>query len=142
MSNNPYNDAMLQEALEEREQMNSRKKKTMRLVMVACFLGFTGSSYAWYASSPENQEKVHGMWNETVAVRQDQVLDAADSIGADMSNDAESQARLDRDMKKITGDEKTVGQRDAALRENFGKFAERKRKEIEAEKARRVAEGE
>ncbi|MFK7910933.1 MAG: hypothetical protein AB8F34_10040 [Akkermansiaceae bacterium] len=160
-------DAMLHEALAEREQMKSRRKKTVRLVMAACFLGISGSSYAWYASSPENQAKVHGLWSETVAmsqevkdsadvgkimedydaameqisVRQDQILDSAESIGADMTDDPESQARLDREMQKITGDAKTVGQRDAELRKKFGKFAESKRNEIEAERARKAAEG-
>lgn len=156
---------MLHEALADREKKQATKKKSMRVAVAACFLLTGGGSYAWYASSPENQAKVHGMWTETVAmsqevkdsadvakimedydaaldkisVRQDQVLDAAESIGADMTDDEASRERLAREMKKITKDEKTVAERDAALRENFGKFAEQKRKEIEAARARKGA---
>ena len=162
-------DAMLHDALAERDEMNASKQKKLRLVTAACFLTLIGSAYAWYASSASNQAMVHNLWSDTVAmsndvkdsadvgkimetydaatdkiaVRQDQVMDSAEALGQDRNdNDAASQKRLEQDMKSITGDARTVAERDAALREKFGKFAEEKRREIEAEKARRAAEGE
>ena len=162
-------DAMLNQAFEDRENMLTRRKKIRRLCSLVLLLGLTGSSYAWYASSPENQAKVHGLWSETktiaqdvkdgtdvvkimddydaaldkVAVRGDQVRDASISLGQDPENDdAESRAQLAKQMKWVTGDERTAMDRDAQMQKRFGKFAKEQRAKIEAERARKKAEEE
>ena len=70
-------DAMLHDALEERELNNTKKQKKLRLITAACFLTLIGSGYAWYATSPSNQEMVHKLWTDTVAMSSE-VKDSAD----------------------------------------------------------------
>lgn len=43
-------------------------------------------------------------------------------------------------VQTVTGDARTVGQRDAELRKRFGKMAEQARKDIEAKRAQQQAQ--
>ncbi|MCP5537005.1 MAG: hypothetical protein H7A51_12335 [Akkermansiaceae bacterium] len=160
-------DAMLNEAFEAREARDARNKKRFRIATAACFLITVGSAGAWYAASEDNRTAVHNLWGSAVAItadvkegtdvvaimdkydealdkieeRQGQVTDAAIELGADPSNGtAESRKQLDKSMQNVTGDARTVQQRDEEIRKRFGKMAEQARSDIEAKRAEQKAE--
>ncbi len=160
-------DAILNQAIEDREAMLARKKKMRRIATAAVFLITCGSAAGWYAASPDNQAKVHGLWNGAVAItedvkegtdvvaimdkydaalekideRQETITDAAIQLGVDPDSvTAEDDARLDEAMKTVTGDAPTVAQRDALLKKRFAKMGEQARKDIEAKRAEQQAQ--
>ena len=160
-------DAMLNQAFEDREVRKAQQKKRFRIATAACFLITCGTAGGWYAASEDNRSKVHNLWGGAVAItedikegtdvvaimdkydaaldkiedRQGQITDAAIELGADPANDsAESNAQLDKAMQTVTGDARTVGQRDAAIKKHFGKMAEQTRKDIEAKRAEQQAQ--
>ncbi|WP_435893255.1 hypothetical protein [Oceaniferula spumae] len=154
-------DAMLNQAFAEREARQARRRKIARVTTVASFLTIFGGAAGWYGYSADNRAIAQKYWDDTagivesvqkgtdtgeildtydqaldkIAVRKDQVDEASKQLGVDPTvDDPDSQAKLAEDMKAITGDARTVLDRDAEMQKRFGKMAEAKRAEIEAER--------
>lgn len=163
-------DAMLEESHEFRKKRKARQKVGLNLLLVGLFLGLIGGAYGWYASSPDNQAKVHGLWGDVqavtsgeskdslsdiidsydesldkIAVRGAQVREATIALGADPDAvDAEGDAALEAAMKEMMGGETTTFERDQMVREKFGALAEVMRAKVDADReeqeAKRAAE--
>lgn len=156
---------MLEESHEHRKKRKRRQKVALNLLMLGIVLGTLGGGYGWYASSPENQAKVHGLWGDVqaftsgeskeslsdiidsydqsldkISVRGDQVRTATIALGTDQdAADPEGDAAFEAQMKEMMGGETTTFERDAMIREKFGGIAEMMRAKVEADREKQEA---
>jgi hypothetical protein len=159
-------DAMLEESHDYRKKRKARQRVLVNMTIVALFLGLIGGAYGWYAVSPDNQAKVHGLWGnvtdftsgkskeglsdiidsydeslDKIATRSEQVRVATVALGADPDAvDPEGEAALAAAMKEMSGGETTSLERDALLRQKMGGVAEILRSKIDADREKKAAE--
>ncbi|MDA1006902.1 MAG: hypothetical protein O3A87_10565 [Verrucomicrobia bacterium] len=159
-------DAMLAESHDFRKKRKARQRVLVNMTIVALFLGLIGGAFGWYAVSPDNQAKVHGLWGnvtdftsgrskeslsdiidsydeslDKIATRGEQVRVATVALGADPDAvDPEGDAALAAAMKEMSGGETTSLERDALLRQEMGGVAEILRAKIDADREKKAAE--
>jgi|GEM_PF-2308187 len=159
-------DAMLAESHDYRKKRKARQRVLVNMTIVVLFLGLIGGAYGWYAVSPDNQAKVHGLWGnvtdftsgrskeslsdfidsydeslDKIATRGEQVRVATVALGADPDAvDPEGDAALAAAMKEMSGGETTSLERNALLREKVGGVAELLRSKVDADRRKKAAE--
>jgi hypothetical protein len=149
--------------LDDQRSRLSRKRRRDTLVVLGVFLAMSGGGYGWFVQSPQRvqafKDAVRDIRSvgdvatmvakyreslDRVAVRGKQIEQASAAMGVKASAADEADPYMEAEMAAMMGGEgKTVGQRNKALKENFGHMQEKNSQAAaKPESAAKMKEGE